>query len=384
MAVKDLSSYKDDLFSCRFCPMCKPAAEVANVTLIESYSTRARAMMLWRVVSGIAGFTARDTEIIYQSTLDSISQAWCVNHYPVSEYLTAARAEIFRKGLAPEQVKNALNNYTARTESAYENQGFRPADQAGDAIILASEAAEIGGEKLLKPVLSVLEKAGVPAKTLLIESGAMAYSLGALELASKQALRVIGLIKKTGTEKVITDGPRAMYAIKYIYPLLDIPWPEHIAVTSVSEELYSAVTGGKLKRAVTAGSRIIFHDSRSACALADELAEDQAIQPGFQGPEIVLGRGEIFEAPRRLADLLGMERIFSVWSRTFCKSCGADDGLWLTYPELAADLAEQRLRDAENLGAEMIVTDSLLCAEHLKSVRLADSVGIRWLPELFL
>ena len=79
-----------------------------------------------------------------------------------------------------------------------------------------------------------------------------------------------------------------------------------------------------------------------------------------------------------------MERIFSVWSRTFCKSCGADDGLWLTYPELAADLAEQRLRDAENLGAEMIVTDSLLCAEHLKSVRLADSVGIRWLPELFL
>ncbi|MCK5094946.1 MAG: (Fe-S)-binding protein, partial [Spirochaetes bacterium] len=268
--------------------------------------------------------------------------------------------------------------------SAYENQGFRPADQAGDALILASEAAEIGGEKLLKPVLSVLKKAGVPAKPLLIESGAIAYSLGALELASKQALRVIDLVNKTGVEKIIVDGPRAMYAIKYIYPLLDISWPEHIAVTSISEELYGAVTSGKLKRAVTAGSGIIFHDSRSACALADEPAGDQAIQPDFQGPETVLGRGEVYEAPRRLMDALGMERIFSVWSRSLCKSCGADDGLWLTYPELAADLAEQLLRDAENLGAEMIVTDSLLCAEHLKSVRLADSVGVRWLPELFL
>lgn len=384
MAVKDLSSYKDDLYSCRFCPMCKPAAEVANVTLIESYSTRARAMLLWRVVSGIAGFTARDTEIIYQSTLDSISQAWCVNHYPVSEYLTAARAEIFRKGLAPVQVKDALKNHTARAESAYEKQGFRPADQAGDALILASEAAEIGGEELLKPALSVLRKAGVPAKPLLIESGAIAYSLGALELASKQALRVIDLIKKTGVENVIVDGPRAMYTVKYVYPVLDIPWPEHIAVTSISEELYGAVNSGKLKREVTAGSGIIFHDSRSACAMADEPAGDQAIQPGFQGPETVLGRGEVFEAPRRLMDALGMERIFSVWSRSLSKSCGADDGLWLTYPELAADLAEQRLQEAENLGAEMIVTDSLLCAEHLKSVRQSGDVAIRWLPELFL
>ncbi len=70
-------------------------------------------MMLWRVVNGMAEFSARDAEIIFQSTLDSISQAWCVRHYPVSKYVIAARHAILEKGLEPDTVKQALNRQTA-------------------------------------------------------------------------------------------------------------------------------------------------------------------------------------------------------------------------------------------------------------------------------
>jgi Fe-S oxidoreductase len=77
-----------------------------------------------------------------------------------------------------------------------------------------------------------------------------------------------------------------------------------------------------------------------------------------------------------------MERVYTVWARSLCRSCGADDGLALTYPHLAEKLALRRLQEAGELGAEMIVTDSPLCAQHLRETRSSTDVEIRWLAEL--
>lgn len=79
---------------------------------------------------------------------------------------------------------------------------------------------------------------------------------------------------------------------------------------------------------------------------------------------------------------MGMERLYSTWSRSLCRSCGADDGLWLTYPKLAAGLARQRLQEAKRLGAEILITDSLLCAQHLAKYCAEGDVRVVWLPEL--
>ncbi len=368
--MKALSDYMRFLYACRFCPMCKPAAEVANITHIESYSTRARAMMLWRVASGIAEFTQRDVELIYQCTLDSISQSWCVNHYPVSEYMVSARAEILRRGLAPKSVRDVLRHSITESE-----------DIKGDVILLSSEACELGNKNAIDPALNVLENAGISAEPVFIQCGALAYGLGDFKKALEQAERLIDIIKNCGIKFVIADGPATLFTIRYIYPFLDILWPKDIEVRSLSEELSRALEQKKLKIKFYDETKVIFHDSRCACLLADDMAQDEAIQPGFQGPETALGKGEVYEAPRRIVDALGMERIFFVWSRSLSRSCGADDGLWITYPELAKELALKRMQEAEKLGAEMIITDSLLCAYHLKSN--GNGIPVRWLCELF-
>jgi hypothetical protein len=64
------------------------------------------------------------------------------------------------------------------------------------------------------------------------------------------------------------------------------------------------------------------------------------------------------------------------------KTSGADDGLWLTYPHLAAGLADQRLDYAASLGAETIVTDSPLAASFLLQHASNRSISIRFLAEL--
>ena len=124
------------------------------------------------------------------------------------------------------------------------------------------------------------------------------------------------------------------------------------------------------------------HDSRAATLLADELPMAEVIQPGYVGDETKLGRGAVFDAPRQLVSAMGMQSQYSVWTRALSKSSGADDGLFLTYPELAAAMAKARLGEAKRVGAEVVVTDSLLDAVHL--AKFADKTGltIKWLPAL--
>jgi Fe-S oxidoreductase len=85
-----------------------------------------------------------------------------------------------------------------------------------------------------------------------------------------------------------------------------------------------------------------------------------------------------------LLDGMGVRRIFGAWTRGLAKSCGADDGLWQTYPDLAAGLARQRLEYARSLGARLIVTSSPLCASFLTRHQGQADPPVAWLPEFVL
>lgn len=368
--MKNLREYKDNLYGCRFCTMCKPVAEVANLTQLESHMTRARALMLWRIAEGIAEWQPRDIELLYQSTLDSISQAWCVVDYPVSEYVLAARAEVYAAGQAPQEVRQALSRSNVAQTIA-----------KSDVLFLASEAAELENESASEPALRALERAGIKPSMATVWSGALAFGLGDVPRAVEQAKQVVELIRQSGARTIIADGAQTLWALRRVYPALKVALPDGVAVTSLSEFLANAIKQGQVSLPHIQ-QKIFFHDCRAATLVADGTAQTEVIQPGYRGDEETLGKGNVFDAPRRVLDALGVNRMYSVWSRTLCKSCGADDGLWLTYPKLAAGLAKQRLQEAKRIGAEMIVTDSILCAKHLARVAGDGDIAVRWLPEL--
>jgi Fe-S oxidoreductase len=227
-----------------------------------------------------------------------------------------------------------------------------------------------------------LEQVGTHAEAVVASSGALAYCLGDLEGARAQAQGVVELVRQTGAQSLIADGAQTLWALTRIYTDLGVSLPDGVAVTSLTEVLAEAVGRGTSEPAGVSGRRAFFHDSRAASLLADCPPSVEAIQPGYRGPEETFGKGRIFDAPRQALDALGMQRPFSVWSRALCKSCGADDGLWLTYPALAEGLARQRLQDAKRLGADLLVADSPLCAAHLSRFAAAEGIEVRWLPVL--
>jgi Fe-S oxidoreductase len=355
--------------------MCKPAAEVANLTQFESHSTRARAMLLWRVLQGMIDWTPRAVELLYESTLDSISEAWCISHYPVSAYVLAARAEVYAAGLAPDTVRAAVDS------GAVDVADF---DAIGDVLFLAGEIAEWGDVTLTRPALTALEHAGLTARPVLALSGAAAYALGALDVARQQAEHIAALIRSSGARTVITDSPQTLWALRCAYPTLGVSLPDGVRVVSLLETLADCLRAGSFTPATMTGMRALLHDSRSAALLADSLPLAQAIQPGYVGDESTLGTGTIYDAPRILAQAMGVDSLYSVWTRALSRSSGADDSLWRTYPALAEGLARQRLQTARDLGAERVITDSPLQAAHLGRFAGEFDLKVHWLVELLV
>ena len=373
MTTHALTQFSDKLYGCRFCPMCKPAGETLNITQMESHSTRARALLLWRIANKMVEWQPRVAELMYQSTLDSISEAWCVNHYPVSGYMLAARSEAFAAGLAPQSVLTALALDVPVPQAA-------PAE----VILLGGEGAQLADQELLTAAVDVLAQAKINVHPVVMLTGAVAYALGAVDLAREQAGRVIKTIHESGAKTVIADGPQTLWALRRIYPDLGVTLPGGITVVSLTEVLAGAGADRTLALPFYADTPVFLHDSRAATLLADQLPVAEVIQPGYLGDEFKLGGGAIYDAPRQLLDAMGMKRRYSVWSRALSKSSGADDGLFLTYPELAAAMAKARLAEARRVGADMLIAESLLDAIHL--AKFADEIGltIKWLPALIL
>ena len=363
-----LTKHKQALYELRFSTMCKPAAEVANLTQLESHTVRARTLMFWRIAMGYLDWGPREAELTYESTLDSISGAFDIFHYPIHEYMLEARADIWDLDLAPDSVKRVVD--------ASEVKEIPPAPK-GDSILLAGEIAQLDDEALLEPIKAALQAVGVSAPAWVTSSGALAFALGAQQVAKIQAEKVVAGLRERGAQTVIVDGPETAWALWKVYPALGVVLPEGVTVMLLSEVLAKNTKPPEQKSV-----KAFVHDSRPAYLIASEEPIHTVILPGCTEDESTFGSGPIYEAPRQLLDLMGAARVWGSWTRALAKTSGADDGLWLTYPHLAAGLADQRLDYAASLGAETIVTDSPLPASFLLQHASNRSISIRFLAEL--
>ena len=131
-----LAEHQQELYELRFSPMCKPAAEVANLTQLEGHHVRARTMIMWRIAAGHLSWGPREVEILYQSTLDSISEAFDIFHYPISRYMLDARADVWEAGLVPKNIENVV-------EKNSNTLPVPPKKVTGGSLLLAGEINQI-------------------------------------------------------------------------------------------------------------------------------------------------------------------------------------------------------------------------------------------------
>jgi hypothetical protein len=365
-----ISAHKQALYELRFSTMCKPATEVANLTQLESHTVRARTLMFWRIAMGFLDWGPREAELTYESTLDSISAAFDIFHYPIHEYMLDARADIWDLGLAPGDIKKVVEASQSKAVSAAPK---------GKTILLAGEIAQMDDEALLEPIKAALLAIGEKAPTWVATSGALAYTLGARQVAKTQAEKVVAGLKEVGASTVTADGPETAWALNEVYPALGVEIPDGVIVNLLSEVLAENATPARQNIGT-----VFVHDSRPAYLIAEEEPLHTVILPGYSEDESTFGGGPVYEAPRKLLDHMGVERVWSPWTRALARTSGADDGLWLTHPDLADGLAIQRLEQAKSLEATTLVTDSPLAAAFLAKHAREREIDVKLLAELIV
>lgn len=372
---QELAPFLTELEGCRFCPMCKPAAEVANITQFESHTTRARAIFLWREASGFAPLTDRETEILYESTLDGISEAWCVSHYRVSEYTRAARKALVERDQVPDAVRAVVDAPV-----------YEPCVPTSDTVLFVDTPAVTAAATNANGHDTDTGRSDAYSNALNLppawraDSGVSLYWLGADRAAKERLTRMIDALG--GVVTVVAAGATEQFALTGMARELGIEFPTTLEVLPLATWLSRRTDLTARYERLHA----FFHDSRAAMKLSREKAGDAAIQPSFDGPEEALGTGEVYDAPRVVLERAGYSLRFVRWQRSFTRTSGADDSLDLVYPELSDRLADARIRYLTEHGVRLVVTDSQAARDVLSraAVRLGLETTVVWLPDAFL
>ena len=165
--------------------------------------------------------------------------------------------------------------------------------------------------------------------------GLYAYDLGFRREYDRLERENLNGIREAGIRKVVV----ACGSCQRIWRQYAKKAEPQIAVLHGVEYVEDLVQAGRLKFSKTVLKKVTYHDS---CHL---------------------GRGcEVYQAPRTiLRSIPGIELVEMERNRRWAWCCGGGGGVPEAYPELAQWNAEDRLREAAETGAELVLTSSALC-----------------------
>ncbi len=189
-------------------------------------------------------------------------------------------------------------------------------------------------KKILRKIVDFIE-----LKDLEVCCGSPALNAGYKEDAKKLAEKNFKIFKEHSVKKIITSCPACFKTFSQEYPKLLENWD--IEVKHITQAISEAIKKGKIKPKKIEG-KLTYHDP---CHL---------------------GRyGNIYEEPREAVRLAGdfVEMEFNR-ENAFC--CGGGGGLRSNFQKLSEEISKERIKQAEEVKANVLITACPLCYLCLK------------------
>lgn len=222
-----------------------------------------------------------------------------------------------------------------------------------------------------RSAVNLLQKAGVDVGIAGKEEaccGGGAYEMGYEGELTKYAEHNMELLKGAGVKTVVTPCADCYYAFKVLYDKIGKKLP--VEVLHVTEYLARLIKEGKLKPTKSVPMTVTYHDPCNLGRKGESYIHWEGVrtmkptEPTLHVPPKEFRRGTfgIYEPPRDILKaipglrLVEMERI-----KEYAWCCGAGAGVKDSYPEFAVWTAQERITEAENTGAEAIVSACPWC-----------------------
>jgi len=204
------------------------------------------------------------------------------------------------------------------------------------------------------------------------ESGIEAYWTGQRQVFEEQAQIVVDQLDEAGAKTIVTLCGEDLGMLRSKYPRYGRA--PRAKVLHASEFLLKLIQKGKLRLNQPIKHRVTYHDpcylgrqSEPPQSWQGEERQTHGVMRYFTPPKpINHGTRGVFDAPRQiLRSITGLRFVEMHRIREYAYCCGGGGGVPDAHPQVAQAAAIQRVEEARDVGAEILVTACQHCRYNL-------------------
>ena len=304
-------------------------------------------------------------KVLYQCTTcgnchSACHQSMCEYiELPISRFIDhtklfeAMRADMVEEGLGPMPRHKELMEWTKKEHNPYMEKHEdrikwipegKTIPQKADMVWFMGCTEPYREPELAQAFLKILEAANVDFAIIHPEEwccGSIFFRTGVWNLAEELAKHNIEALKASGAKKVVIHCAGCYRTIAKDYPehFGELPFQ----VVNAVELIRDLMKEGKLKPS-EANVKVTYHDP---CHLGRHMG--------------------IYDTPREILEMMpGVELVEMRRIRDAAWCCGAGGGVKSGFPDLAVEIAKDRIKEAEETEAELVVTACPFCVRNLR------------------
>lgn len=367
MELRNLRKYEEEMFLCGRCGDCSLADKtvasdrdvyhpcaVKNVLGFEAYASRGRIMIMNDLLDGELEINQAVVDWAYSCTTCKNCQETCTataEGIKLPEMIEALRKDLVTNGFVTQkhvEIENSIinqgNPYKEPRDRRLELFGKRDWPQKSDVVYFVGCTSAYREKEIAKTTVELLDKIGVGFTVLPDERccGSVLLRLGHVKSFQDLTKQNIAAITKTGAKKVVTACAGCFRTWKIDVPKEGFKYP--FQVLHITEYLDELIESGKAAFESPVPIKVTYHDP---CHLGRHA--------------------EVYEAPRRvIQSVANVELIEMETNKRYAHCCGSGGGVKGTYGELADEIAEDRIAEAEATGADVLLTACPFCHKGLQ------------------
>ncbi len=362
MEYTNLSKYAEELWLCARCGDCSLADKIVaskrdvflpcavkNVLGFEAYSARGRIMVMNDLLNNKIDLTDDVLQWLYTCTTCKSCQETCAataEGIKLPEMTEALRNDVVIAGYElpkhkaiEESIINLGNPYKEERDKRLDLFGERDWPETADVIYFVGCTSAYREKEIAKTTVALLDKAGVNYTILPNEEccGSVLLRLGHKRVFDDLTKKNIEAIKKTGAKQVVSACAGCFRTWK-----IDVPKEGHsydFEILHITEFLDELVQEGKVAFRSPKPIKVTYHDP---CHLGRHA--------------------EVYEAPRRVIEAVeNVELVEMETNKRYAHCCGSGGGVKGSHGELADKIGANRIKEAEETGADLLVTACPFC-----------------------
>jgi heterodisulfide reductase subunit D len=364
-SMEKLLEQKQEMLRCNRCGYCQAACPIYGVLRREPATARGRIQLLRAVSEGRLPLSDTVSRLVYDCTDCQSCLVSCPGGVHTSEIFGAARKLLAESDYLPDslvelerRVRSSHNISDEPAESRLlwaENLEARPEGLVGkestEVVLFTGCVSALFpmAYGILQNLVEILQASGVDFTTLGGEEWCCGYPLLSAGLPVSDLMEHnVASVRALGAETLVTTCPSCYHVWKHEYA------PDFVQVKHSTEFLAELVEAGRVPLR-TLEMRVTYHDP---CDLGRKSG--------------------VYDAPRHIIQAIpGVELVEMEDNRDAALCCGGGGNLESLSPDLSRAVARRRLEQAQQTGAQVLVSACQQCERTLTMAARREKIRIK-------